>query len=144
MTDRELFFRSVLFVCTRNAVRSPMAGALVNSIAPKGEVRVVSAGLEAAPLDPFAVEVMKEIGIDLSGHQPTSLLDALLSGKFDLIVTLSDEAAAKVLPREGQRVANWSVPDPSKCEGSREQVLSTYREVRDTLKHRVETLFESL
>lgn len=144
MTDRELFFRSVLFVCTRNAVRSPMAEALVNKIAPTGEVRVMSAGLEAAPLDPFAVEVMKEIGIDLSGHQPTSLLDALLSDKFDLIVTLSDEAAAKILPREGQRVANWSVPDPSKCEGSREQALSAYREVRDTLKHRVETLFEGL
>ncbi len=144
MSDRELLFHSVLFVCTRNAVRSPMAEALVNSIAPKGEVRVVSAGLEAAPLEPFAVEVMKEIGIDMSGHQPTSLLDALLSDKFDLIVTLSDEAAAKVLPREGQRVANWSVPDPSGCQGSREQVLNAYREVRDTLKHRVETLFEGL
>lgn len=144
MSDRELLFHSVLFVCTRNAVRSPMAEALVNSIAPKDEVRVVSAGLEAAPLEPFAVEVMKEIGIDMSGHQPTSLLDALLSDKFDLIVTLSDEAAAKVLPREGQRVANWSVPDPSRCEGSREQALNAYREVRDTLKHRVETLFEGL
>lgn len=144
MSDSDLPFRSVLFVCTRNAVRSPMAEALVRHIAPKGEVRVVSAGLDVAAVDPFAVEVMKEIGIDLSQHKPTSLLDALLSGKFDLIVTLSDEAAAKIGEREGQRIANWSIPDPTHHEGSREQILFGYRNVRDTLKHRIETLFEGV
>lgn len=141
---RELPFRSVLFVCTRNAVRSPMAAALVNHIAPAGEVRVASAGLELSEVDPFAVEVMTEIGIDLSQHKPMSLLDALLSGRFDLIVTLSDEASAKIGEREGQRVAHWVVPDPTGHEGSRAQILDAYRSVRDSLKLRVETLFDGL
>lgn len=140
----ELPFRSVLFVCTRNAVRSPMAAALVNHIAPAGEVRVASAGLELSEVDPFAVEVMTEIGIDLSQHKPMSLLDALLSGRFDLIVTLSDEASAKIGEREGQRVAHWVVPDPTGHEGSRAQILDAYRSVRDSLKLRVETLFDGL
>ena len=131
---------SVLFVCTMNAVRSPMAAALLRPLV-GGGTRVDSAGVEAGALDPLAVEVMQEIGIALSSHQPRCLAD-LKSGAYDLVVTLSREAQAQVTDMvRGVPTEYWPVGDPTGVEGSREQRLAAYRAVRDELLKKLKARF---
>jgi protein-tyrosine-phosphatase len=126
---------SVLFVCTMNAVRSPMAAALLRSLTGEG-VRVDSAGVEAGELDPLAVEVMQEIGIPLSSHQPRCLSN-LKADSYDLVVTLSREAQSRMPAAE-----YWPVSDPTGAEGSREQRLAAYRAVRDELLKNLKSRFQ--
>ena len=106
------------------------------------DVRIVSAGSEASQVNPTAIEVMKEAGIDISGHTSKSLHD-LDSLDFDLLIALCDQAARNcpVLPGNPERV-NWNLPDPAAATGSREDVLSTFRQVRDEIKRLVDDLFD--
>jgi protein-tyrosine-phosphatase len=126
---------SILFVCTMNAVRSPMAAALARHLLGEG-TRIDSAGVEAGELDPLAVEVMKEIGIALSTHRPRSLTD-LHPGAYDLVVTLSREADRSV----SAGAEYWPISDPTGAEGSREQRLLAYRGVRDELLKKLKSRF---
>jgi protein-tyrosine-phosphatase len=132
---------SVLFVCTMNAVRSPMAAALLRHLK-GGEIYVESAGVHAGALDPLAVEVMAEIGIALA-HRPRCFED-LQDGGFDLIVALSPEAEDRA--RDGGRtiatmVEQWHVADPTVVEGTAEQRRAAYRAVRDTLQRQIAARF---
>ncbi len=132
---------SILFVCGLNALRSPMAEGLVKSFC-GDRVYVDSVGAEAGELDPMAVEVMGEIGIDISRHRPKAL-SGLLDTSFDLIIVLSRRAAELVkehMRMEAVDIVQWPVGDPSDAEGNREQRLIAYREVRDRLKDRIESL----
>jgi protein-tyrosine-phosphatase len=132
---------SILFICTMNAVRSPMAAALMRHFA-GGSVKVDSAGVEAGALDPLAVEVMKEIGIPLSSHRPRSLTD-LESGSYDLVVTLSREAEKRTQDAApAGALEYWPVGDPTGVEGSREQRLAAYRAVRDELLKKLNSRFQ--
>ena len=102
---------AVLVACSRNAVRSPMAAAILRHLAGR-RIYVESAGVRAGETDPFAVAVMEEIGIDISGHHPTALSD-VHDTSFDLIVTLSPEAHHKALELAGAfaiDVEYWSTP----------------------------------
>lgn len=135
---------SVLFACTLNAVRSPMAAAILRHLAGL-RVYVESAGVRAGTVDPFVVAVMDEIGIDLNTHAPRTLAD-LNDSMFDLIVTLSPEAHHQAL--EWTRtmavdVEYWPTFDPSlmQTDGNREQILSAYRAVRDNLFRRIKERF---
>jgi protein-tyrosine-phosphatase len=133
---------AVLFACSRNAVRSPMAEALLKFLAGR-RVYVVSAGVRAGEPDPFAAAVMEELGIDLAAHRPRSL-DELDDISFDLIVSLSPEAHHKALQlAEGYAidVEYWPTPDPTLAHGSREQILDAYRGVRDGLFRRIKVRF---
>jgi protein-tyrosine-phosphatase len=131
---------SILFVCTMNAVRSPMAAALLHNMAGEG-TKVDSAGVEAGQLDPLAVEVMKEIGIALSTHRPRCLSD-LRPGAYDLVVTLSREAQLRMQAADpGAPIEYWPVGDPTGTEGSREQRLLAYRAVRDELLKKLNSRF---
>ena len=133
---------AVLFACSRNAVRSPMAAAILKHLAGR-RIFVDSAGVRAGEPDPFAVAAMEEIGIDLSGHRPTALAD-LHDTSFDLIVTLSPEAHHKALALAGTfaiGVEYWPTPDPTMTSGNREQILSAYRAVRDGLFRRIKQRF---
>lgn len=134
---------SVLFACTRNAIRSPMAEALMKSLHGR-KIYVQSAGVETnQPLDPLAIEVMHEIGIDLRQHKPRTFED-IGDSSFDLVVTLSPEAfhAAKDMARtQAIRVEHWKIPDPSAEEGSREQRLTAFRAVRDLLARSIRDRF---
>lgn len=130
---------AVLFACTMNAVRSPMAAAMLRHLGGRG-IYVASAGVRAGEPDPFAAEVMEEIGIDMTQHQPSTLAD-LNDTSFDLIVTLSPEAhhqALELTRTMAVDVEYWPTLDATvmRSYGSREQVLTAYREVRDSLfKH---------
>jgi protein-tyrosine-phosphatase len=107
-------------------------------------VHVRSAGVQKADLDPFAVASMGEIGIDISEHQPVTFeeLEDWEGLSFDLIVTLSPEAhhrALQLTHRLSAEVEYWPTPDPAAVEGSRDQRLNAYREVREQLaKHIIE------
>jgi protein-tyrosine-phosphatase len=133
---------AVLFACNRNAVRSPMAAALLKHLA-GARVYVASAGVRPGEPDPFAVAVMEELGIDLSRHKPVSLED-LDDTSFDLIVTLAPEAHHKALDlvrNYAIDVEYWPTQDPTLTSGNREQVLSAYRAVRDGLFAKIKTRF---
>src|SRR6185437_1364377 len=129
---------SVLFACTMNAVRSPMAAAIMRHLAGRF-IYVESAGVKAGQLDPLAVEVMEEIGIEIAGHKPRRFED-LEDSSFDLVITLSPEAqhkAVELTRTHATEVEYWPTQDPTVTEGSREQRLAAYRMVRDGLMDRI-------
>lgn len=133
---------AVLFACSRNAVRSPMAAAILRHLA-GNRVYVKSAGVRAGETDPFAIAAMEELGIDISKHQPMSLTD-LHDTSFDLIVSLSPEAHHQALELTGRFAVNveyWPTPDPTVASGNREQILSAYRAVRDGLFRKIKQRF---
>jgi protein-tyrosine-phosphatase len=135
--------QAVLFACSYNALRSPMAAALAAHLAGR-EIYFASAGVRAGDLDDFAVAVMDELGIDMSRHRPVSF-EELEDMSFDLVVTLSPEAHHKALELTrtlALEVVYWPTPDPSAVAGSRDQILAAYRGVRDTLMRRVKTLLD--
>ena len=132
---------SVLFVCTMNAVRSPIASALLRHLRGK-DIYVQSAGVEAGALDPMAVEVMAEIGIPLA-HNPRRF-DDLQDDCFDLVVALSHEAETHALEWSrtvSASVEYWITADPTVAEGTAEQRRAAYRAVRDTLKRQIAARF---
>ena len=136
--------QSILFCCTFNAVRSPMAEAIARYYYGR-EIYFASAGVRAGELDPFAVAAMDDIGIDIAKYRPHTFED-LEDSSFDLIVSLSPEAHHKAL--EFTRtlavdVVYWPTVDPTAVQGSREQMLDAYRSVRDGLKKRITALLSS-
>lgn len=133
--------RSLLLVCSENALRSPMAEAMVKA-AYGDRVYVDSVGIRQGTLDPLAIAVMEEVGIDISGHAP-KLLDDMIATSFELIVTLTPEAqhqAVELTRASACEVIYWRTLDPSMVEGSREVRLAAYREVRDALRAEIEAL----
>jgi protein-tyrosine-phosphatase len=133
--------QAVLFACGWNAVRSPMAAALCRQMFGEA-VHVGSAGVRKGELDPFAVAAMQEIGVDMSKHRPMTFeeLQEWEGLNFDLIVTLAPEAHHRALELTrslGIAVEYWPMQDATAAEGSREQRLSAYREVREQLAKRI-------
>jgi protein-tyrosine-phosphatase len=134
--------QAVLFACNFNAIRSPMAAAILRYLAGK-RIYVRSAGVRPGETDPFAIAVMDEIGIDMSRHQPRAIED-LEDTSFDLIVTLAPEAHHKALEftrTMAVDVEYWPTLDPSAATGNREQILQGYRAVRDQLFERIKERF---
>lgn len=135
---------AVLFSCTFNSVRSPIAEGLTRLMYGR-EIYTASAGVKAGEdVDPFAISVMEEVGVDLGNHFPRTF-EELEDASFDLIVTLSPEAHHKAL--EFTRtlacdVLYWPTMDPTAVEGSRERRLDAYREVRDGLTRRIKKLLD--
>lgn len=145
MSERPAKPQAVLFACGMNAVRSPMAAGLFKQLFGKS-IYVASAGVQKGELDPFVVAVMEEIGIDISRHKPIDFeeLDELEGLNFDLIVTLSPPAHHKALDLTRTIAADveyWPTVDPTGIEGSREQKLDAYREVRDVLLAQIRKRF---
>lgn len=135
--------KAVLFACNFNSVRSPMAEAILRHLAGR-QIYVESAGVRAGELDPFAVAVMEEIGIEMAGHTPQSMAD-LYDGSFDLVISLSPEAhhqALEMTRTQAIEAEYWPTLDPTAAiGGSREQVLSAYRDVREALFKRIKERF---
>ena len=137
--------RAVLFACQMNAVRSPMAAALLQQMF-GSSIRTASVGVAAGELDPFAVTVMDEIGIDISKHKPIDFADYedLEGLDFDLIITLSPGAhhqALRLSDRVPAAVEYWATPDATAVEGNRDQRLDAYRAVRDQLTKQIRDRF---
>jgi protein-tyrosine-phosphatase len=135
----------VLFVCAMNSVRSPMAAAIFKHFF--GKTYVGSAGVRKGELDPFAVAAIDELGLNIAKHKPMTLeeLEEWEGLNFDLIVTLSPEAHHKALDLTRTLAADveyWPTPDPTIVEGSREQRLDAYRDMRDGLMRRIKQRFQ--
>lgn len=135
---------AVLFACTMNSVRSPMAAAILRHLAGR-RVYVESAGARAGEPDPFVAEVMSEIGIDISRHTPRTIRD-LNDTSFDVVVTLSPEAhhqALELTRTMAVDVEYWPTLDATVTmgQGTREQTLASYRSVRDQLFKRIKQRF---
>ena len=126
--------KKILFLCTGNSARSQMAEGLMRHLRNR-EFEVYSAGSEPKGVNSLAMEVMKEIGIDIS-RQRSKHLDEYGEEAFDYIVTLCDDAAktCPLFPGEGTRM-HKGFPDPAAAEGSREERLAAFRKVRDELKN---------
>jgi protein-tyrosine-phosphatase len=135
----------VLFACGLNSVRSPIAAGLFAQIFGRS-IYVGSAGVRKGELDPFAVAVMEEIGIDISRHKPITFeeLEDWEGLNFDLIVTLSPEAhhrALELTRTSAVDIEYWPTADPSAVEGNRAQRLDAYRDVREQLLARIHERF---
>jgi len=134
---------TVLFICTHNSARSQMAEGFLRHLS-GGAVEVRSAGTEPGALNPLAVQVMAEEGIDISGHHAKSL-DAFLLERFDYVITVCDDAneTCPVFPNARRRL-HWSFPDPSRAEGTLEEHLSVFRAIRDAIGARVEQFLAAI
>ncbi|MDZ3838072.1 MAG: arsenate reductase ArsC [Rhodospirillales bacterium] len=133
---------AVLFACTFNAIRSPMAEGLLRDRHGR-RVYVESVGIRQGSLDPFAVQVMDEIGIDISAHEPRTF-DDLEDESFDLIISLSPEAQHRAVDMTRVMACDvvfWNTFDPTLVEGSRDMRLAAYRQVRDQLARRIAERF---
>ena len=141
MTD---FPSAVLFACTMNSVRSPIAEGLLKHLL--GHVIYVdSAGARSSEIDGFAVEVMDEIDIDISKHKAKTF-DDLEDSSFDIVISLSPEAQHKAVEMTrvmACEVEFWNTFDPTIIEGNREIRLDAYRQVRDQLMTKIKERFPS-
>lgn len=133
---------SLLFACSENSVRSPMAEALAKRLYGRS-LYVNSVGVRAGEVDGFAVSVLDEIDIDVHRHHAKTF-DDVDPASFDLIVTLSPEAhhsALEFTRGTATEVEYWPTPDPSAVEGSREMRLDAYRHTRDQVLARLKARF---
>ncbi|MFA5089430.1 MAG: arsenate reductase ArsC [Candidatus Omnitrophota bacterium] len=134
--------KKVLFVCVHNSARSQMAEALLKHLS-RGRFEVESAGLEPGKLNPLAIEVMKEIGIDISQNNTKSVFDFYKQGKrYDYVITVCDESQAQRCPvfpgTTATRRIHWSFDDPASFQGVWEDKLDQARQVRDKIKQQIE------
>jgi arsenate reductase len=131
------------FLCTGNSCRSQMAEGFARQMAPQ-DWRIASAGVEQHGLNPLAVKVMAERGVDISQHQ-SKLIDNDYLQHSDMVVTLCGDARDKC-PMTPPTVAkrHWPLPDPAQATGSDEEVLTVFRQVRDDIEGRVKDLIQTL
>jgi len=130
--------RHILFLCVANSARSQMAEGIARSLAPQG-VKVSSAGSSPASVRPQAIRVLKEIGIDISGHRSKGL-DSIDAGSVDAVVTLCAEEVCPVFLGKALRI-HWGLSDPAGVTGTEETRLKAFRTVRDELRRRLKVLF---
>ena len=123
----------VLFLCTENACRSQMAEGLVNHDL-AGQVQAFSAGVRPSRVNARAIQVMAELGIDISHHRSKSV-DDLANEQFDLVITVCDQAQQQcpIFPGDTE-VMHVGFPDPAKATGTEEKILTAFRRVRDALR----------
>lgn len=129
---------AVLFACTYNAVRSPMAESILKHLHGR-RIFVDSVGIKRGEIDAFVVAVMDEIGIDVRKHR-SKMFDELEDESFDLVISLSPQAQHKAVEMTRTmacEVEFWNIFDPTIVEGSRETRLDAYRQVRDDLMRRI-------
>ncbi len=132
--------KRVLFVCIHNSGRSQMAEAFLQLLA-GDRFEAESAGLEPASLNPLVVEVMKEIGIDISGNRTKGIFEFIKAGKlFNYVITVCDETGdnrCPIFPGYTKRL-HWNFPDPSALEGTHEEKLKKAGEIRDEIRAKIE------
>ncbi|MFO1121557.1 MAG: low molecular weight phosphatase family protein [Hyphomicrobiales bacterium] len=136
---------AVLFACTQNVIRSPMAAAIMKHFYGH-KVYVASCGVKPGQPDPFVTAVMEEMGIDMGKFRPQGF-DDLEDSSFDLVISLSPEAHHRALELTRTMAIEaeyWPTIDPSVTMGSREQILDSYRDVRDGLVRRIRQRFGSV
>jgi arsenate reductase len=136
----------VLFICVANSARSQMAQALLQQMG-KERFEVESAGFEPGPLNPLAVEVMAQIGLDISANKAQSVFDLYKKGRiYDYVITVceaSHEANCPIFPGIARRL-QWSFADPASFTGSLDERIGKTRKVRDAIKDTISQWINSL
>jgi arsenate reductase len=135
---RALKPKGVLFLCVANSARSQMAEGIARSLAP-AHVRIGSAGSRPTRVRPEAVAVLREIGIDISGHRSKAVSE-IPPDEIDTVITLCDEEECPIFAGKARRL-HWGLPDPGAFQGSEEDRLSVFRRTRDELRRRIAALF---
>jgi arsenate reductase len=129
----------ILFVCIHNSARSQMAEAFLNHYG-KEKFEAESAGIEKGKLNPFVIQAMQEVGIDISANQTKEVFDLFKQGRlYQAVITVCEKEAAErcpIFPGTVRRI-EWSFADPSKFTGTNEEILSQVRKVRDEIKEKV-------
>jgi len=131
--------KTVLFLCTHNSCRSQMAEGLLNTLY-KDKYKAFSAGIQKTSVNPYAVEVMKEIGIDISMHYSKTVED-FKGENFDVVVTVCNHAHEACPFFPGKKVIHRNFDDPSSFTGSVEDTLAEFRKTRDDIKKWIITQF---
>ena len=126
----------VLFLCTHNSARSQMAEGFLRAKAGH-RFEVQSAGTEKTSVNPLAIRVMAERGIDISGHT-SKVYDGLVGAPWDYVITVCDDANERcpLFPGVQERI-HWPFPDPSRATGSEEDRVATFRRVRDEIETQI-------
>ena len=139
--------KKVLFICIHNSARSQMAEAFLEQLA-GDRFEAHSAGLEPGKLNPLVVDVMKEVGIDISGKETNSVFEYFKKGKlFSYVISVCDQASSSqkcpIFPGMVEKL-NWSFPDPSSFEGTYQEKLENTRMVRDEIKETIVNWLETV
>jgi len=136
----------VLFLCEHNSARSQIAEAFLKQIGGE-QFEVESAGLEVKPLNPLAVEVMKEIGIDISKKKAQSVFDLYRKGqRYHYVITVCDKSVAEKCPifPNTLKQLHWPFDDPSQFTGSWDDKIQETRRIRDEIKEKIEKWIEGV
>ena len=125
--------KNILVLCTGNSCRSQMAHGYLQKFA-AGKANVYSAGVETHGLNPKAVLVMKEDGIDISGHT-SNHVDEYMNMDFDFVITVCDNAKERCpyFPTKAKKF-HYNFPDPAKATGTEEEIINEFRRVRQLIK----------
>jgi arsenate reductase len=132
----------LLFLCVANSARSQMGEGIARRLAPKG-VTISSAGSEPSRVNPYAIRALEEIGIDASDQSSKGMDEIRDAGgpAVDAVITLCAEEVCPAWLGQAQRL-HWPLPDPAAAAGSDEEILDSFRHVRDELRRRLAVLFE--
>ena len=135
--------KSILFMCVANSARSQMAEGIARSIL-GDRIPVMSAGSEPSHVNPYAIEVMRELGLDLSAHHSKSV-ETVDPSKVDTVITLCAEEVCPVFLGKAKRL-HWPIPDPAGKDPSieRDEMLRRFRTARDTIKDKLEDFARTL
>jgi arsenate reductase len=125
--------KGILFLCTGNSCRSQMAEGFAKKML-SNDLKIFSAGIEPKRIHPMAVKVMQEIGIDISQQRSKNISEIPLD-KIDIVITLCGDAAEQcpIFPGKVERI-HWEIEDPTKAQGSQEEIIKIFRKVRDNIK----------
>lgn len=124
----------ILFLCVANSARSQMAEGLARNLYGH-KAMVASAGSEPSKVNPFAIQAMQNIGIDITSHH-SKAIDQVLSDDIDLVVTLCEDEVCPVVP-SSTRKEHWPFPDPAAASGSAAEILKRFEEVRDDIRKKL-------
>ena len=129
--------KRVLFLCTGNSCRSQMAEGFLRHIA-GDRFEVFSAGVKPTQVNPLAIKVMAEAGIDISEHRSKSAME-FIGQQFDYIITVCDNAkqTCPVFPGKHEKI-HWDLEDPAEAQGSEEERIVVFRKIRDEIRKKIE------
>ena len=131
--------KGILFLCVADSARSQMAEGIARALAPTG-VQIWSAGSHPTKVHPEAIEVLKEIGIDISRHR-SKAVEEIPSEEIDTVITLCAEEECPVFLGKARRL-HWGLPDPAAAGNSELESLGAFREIRDELRRRIDSFFQ--